>query len=164
MPTIQGKTIVLGDNIHANQIIPVKRCITTNEDELGGYCFENDDLQSELNGKILVAGEHFGIGSVRDHAALALKGAGVKAVIAKSFISAFFRNAVNNGLPVFESEEAVNAIQADAEISIDSKAKKIKDESTGESYPVKELPEFVARIRDAGGIQASFQSLIQKES
>jgi len=164
MRTIQGKTVVLGDDIHANRIIPVKRCTTTDEKELGRYCFENEDPKPSLQGKILVAGDHFGIGSVRDHATLALKGAGVKAIIAKSFASAFFRNAINNGLPVFQSEEAAAVIKTDAEISIDTKARQIKNNTTGADYTFHNVPEFVTRIRDAGGIQASFQSLIQKES
>lgn len=164
MTEIQGKTVVLGDDIHANQIIPVKRCTTTDEAELGNYCFENESSQPELQGKILVAGDHFGTESVRDHAVLALKGAGVKAIIAESFASAFFRNAINSGLPVFQSEAAASAIETGAEISIDTKAKQIKNSTTGKEYTFTDVPEFVARIRDAGGIQASFQSLIQKES
>ncbi len=164
MAVIHGKIVVFGDDVHANQIIPIKNCITNVETELGHHCFENDNKTFDLQGKILIAGAHFGIGGVREHSVLALKGAGVKAVIAKSFFTAFFRNAVNNGLPVFQSKSTVDDIEAEVELSIDPDQQQIENLTTGEKYSYEPVPEFVARIRDAGGIQASFQSLARKES
>ncbi len=103
MEIIRGKVIKVGDNINTDIIIPSKYLVYTEPEILGKHCMEPlipDFYEKAKDGAVLVAGRNFGMGSSREQAAVALKGAGVKAVIAESFARIFFRNAINNGLPV----------------------------------------------------------------
>lgn len=72
---------------------------------------ERDFWKNVSEGDIIVAGENFGCGSSREMAPLALIGCGIKCVIAKSFSRIFYRNAVNNGLMLFESKKLQNKIK-----------------------------------------------------
>jgi 3-isopropylmalate/(R)-2-methylmalate dehydratase small subunit len=82
---------------------------------------------------------------------LALKGAGVTAVVAKSFARIFFRNAINTGLPLFICDD-VDKIKDGAPLEIDRAAGTIYDLSSGESYTTTPLPQFLMEIVDAGGL------------
>jgi 3-isopropylmalate/(R)-2-methylmalate dehydratase small subunit len=99
----------------------------------------------------VVAGRNFGCGSSREHAPLGLKGAGVKAVVARSFARIFFRNAINIGLPLFISPD-VERIRDGDEIEIDADAGVIFNRSRGENYPTTPLPPFLQEIVEAGGL------------
>jgi len=92
----------------------------------------------------------FGCGSSREQAATCLKYAGVQAVIAKSFARIFFRNAVNQGLPVIQSPEAVDKIAEGAEVAVDFQGGQILSEGRTFSFPP--LPELVLGILEAGGL------------
>ena len=70
-------------------------------------------------GDIIVADTNFGCGSSREVAPIAIKGSGTSAVIAKSFARIFYRNALNIGLPIFESAEAVDGIESGDEIEVE---------------------------------------------
>lgn len=159
MNPVQGKTLKLGGAISANRIIRIGYCTHRDPDILGKHCFKGEDFIGELRDSILVGDEKFGSGSVREHPVLALIGAGVRAVVAKSFSTAFYRNAINNGLPVFQSPEAAKNLKSGIKITIDIDADEIRDESAGESYPIAKVPEFIARIRDAGGIKAAYRAM-----
>jgi len=103
LEVIRGKVIKVGDNINTDIIIPSKYLVYTEPEILGKHCMEPlipNFYEKAKEGTILVAVKNFGMGSSREQAAIALKGAGVKAVIAESFARIFFRNAINNGLPV----------------------------------------------------------------
>ena len=97
-------------------------------------------------------GRNFGCGSSREHAPIAILGAGVRAVIADSFPRIFFRNAINVGLPVLESPEAAAALQAGAEIKVDLATGRIVDVATGRTFQAAPLPEICAEITAAGGL------------
>lgn len=99
---IEGPVIKVGDNIDTDVIIPAKYLVYTDPEILGKHAMEPLDpnfYQRAKNGVILVAGRAFGMGSSREQAAIALKAAGVKAILAESFARIFYRNAINNGLP-----------------------------------------------------------------
>jgi 3-isopropylmalate/(R)-2-methylmalate dehydratase small subunit len=102
-------------------------------------------------GDIIVAGENFGCGSSREHAPLALKGAGITAVVAKSFARIFFRNAINIGLPLFICSE-VDGIRDGDSLEIDMAGGVIHNQSRGESYKTTPLPLFLQEIVEAGGL------------
>ena len=104
-----------------------------------------------VKGDYVVAGENFGCGSSREHAPLALKGAGVKAVVARSFARIFFRNSINIGLPLFICSE-VDKIADGAEIEVDMAGGVIFNQSRNESYKTTPLPDFLREIVDAGGL------------
>ena len=87
-----------GDDINTDVITPGRFNLTTDLKELADCCFceTRPDFKPQ-NGDIIIAGSNFGCGSSRESAALAIKAAGIKAVVAKSFARIFYRNAVNNG-------------------------------------------------------------------
>jgi len=99
---IKGTGIKLLDDVNTDLIIAGKYTKTLDMNELAEHVFEDLDssLKLHIKGKVLVAGSNFGCGSSREQAPLALKYAGVTAIVAKSFARIFFRNAINIGLPV----------------------------------------------------------------
>ncbi|MFP3207204.1 MAG: 3-isopropylmalate dehydratase small subunit, partial [Caldivirga sp.] len=100
---VEGRVIKVGDNIDTDVIIPAKYLVYTDPAILGKHAMEPLDpnfYEKAKDGVVLVAGRAFGMGSSREQAAIALKAAGVKAVLAESFARIFYRNAINNGLPV----------------------------------------------------------------
>ncbi len=164
---IQGKAFKVGRDIDTDIIIPAQYLTTFDEKELAKHCMEPLDPEfydKVKDGGIVVAEENFGCGSSREHAPIALKGAGVGAVVAKSFARIFFRNAVNMGLPIFESSEAVDAISAGHDISIDSETGVIEDLTTGESFEVASFPDFLTEIIEAGGLIAYTRERVKSEN
>ena len=152
---LRGKTIKYGDNIDTDVIIPARYLVSTDEKELASHCMEDLDpefQQKKRPGDIIVAGKNFGCGSSREHAPLAIKGAGISVVIAKSFARIFYRNAINVGLPIIESPEAASATQEGEELEIDFDAGTIKNLSTGEEFTFPPLPRVAQEIIAAGGI------------
>ncbi|RMG02832.1 MAG: 3-isopropylmalate dehydratase small subunit, partial [Nitrospirae bacterium] len=103
-------------------------------------------------GDIIVADKNFGCGSSREHAPIAIKAAGVQAVIAKSFARIFYRNAFNIGLPIFESPDASDRIREGDEVEIDADTGEIKNLTRGESYKAKPIPPFMQELISAGGL------------
>ena len=92
-----------------------------------------------------MAGKNFGCGSSREHAPLALKGCGVRCIIAKTFARIFFRNAVNIGLPVLECAEADEIADGD-ELDVDLEKGVIYNLTTNKEYATTPLPEFIMQI------------------
>jgi 3-isopropylmalate/(R)-2-methylmalate dehydratase small subunit len=102
-------------------------------------------------GDFIVAGENFGCGSSREHAPVAIKAAGVSAVIAKSFARIFFRNAINVGLPIMEIKETDKINEGDI-LEVDLEKGQIKDINTDKTYKAQPFPPFMKNIIDKGGL------------
>jgi 3-isopropylmalate dehydratase small subunit len=105
----RGKAWKFGDNVDTDAIIPARYLNTSDPGELAKHVMEDADKEFSAMvkaGDMIVARANFGCGSSREHAPIAIKAAGVQAVIARSFARIFYRNAFNIGLPIFESEEA----------------------------------------------------------
>ncbi|MCC6043137.1 MAG: 3-isopropylmalate dehydratase small subunit [Candidatus Verstraetearchaeota archaeon] len=98
---VEGRVIKLGDKIDTDVIIPAKHLKSTDPQYLAQHVFEpiDPEFYKKAQGAIIVAGKVFGMGSSREQAAIAIKAAGVRAVVAESFARIFYRNAINNGLP-----------------------------------------------------------------
>lgn len=111
-----------------------------------------DFLQKFNKGDIIVAGRNFGCGSSREQAAMCLKYIGVGAVVAKSFARIFYRNAINQGLFVFESTDAVEAINNGDKLLIDIDKEQIKNVTNNKSFSYQSNPEFLKEIINAGGL------------
>ena len=110
------------------------------------------EFPKKLNrGDIIVAGENFGCGSSREHAPIALKAAGVAAVVAPSFARIFYRNAFNMGLPIFELPESLE-IKEGEEISIDLDNGEIKNNTTNKVYKFIPIPPFMQELIASGGL------------
>ena len=103
-------------------------------------------------GDIIVGGENFGCGSSREHAPLAIKGAGISCVVARSFARIFCRNAINIGLPILECAEAVEGAEKGDQLTIDLRAGTVSNARTGKTHQTSPLPEFVMKIVGAGGL------------
>lgn len=153
---IRGKAVVLGDNVDTDVIIPARYLTSTDLKELAQHCMEGLDphfLKRVVPGEtILIAGKNFGCGSSREHAPLAIKGCGILAVIAASFARIFFRNAINIGLPILESEEAARRIRERDIVSIDLSQGEICNDTTGEVFKAQAFPPFLQEIIAAGGL------------
>ena len=111
---MKGRTWKFGNNIDTDLIIPARYLNTSDPEELAKYAMQDADPEwvDKMNkGDFIVAGENFGCGSSREHAPIALKAAGVSAVIAKSFARIFYRNAINIGFPIFELKKAAEKIK-----------------------------------------------------
>ncbi len=152
---IRGRVWKFGDDIDTDAIIPARYLNTSDPRELAMHVMEDADPEfpkKVSQGDIIVAGKNFGCGSSREHAPLAIKGAGVQAVVAGSFARIFYRNAFNIGLPIFESPEAVEKIRQTDEIEIDADTGVIKNLNTGETYQARPIPEFMQELIKAGGL------------
>jgi len=150
---ITGKVHVYGDDINTDVIIPGKYTKTLDIQSLADHVLEDLDPQFKnivQPGDILVAGDNFGCGSSREQAALALKAAGIAAVIAKYFARIFFRNAINVGLPVLEVREF--DIAAGDEIAIDLQSGKVENQTRAKTYTAARMPQVMIDILQEGGL------------
>ena len=144
-----------GRDIDTDVIIPARYLTTSEPSELAKHCLEDLDVEFVNNvksGDIIVAEENFGCGSSREHAPIAIKAAGVDAVIAKSFARIFYRNSINTGLAILECPEAVDAIKNGDVVSVDTETGTITNETTGESFTAQPFPPFIQKIIAHGGL------------
>jgi 3-isopropylmalate/(R)-2-methylmalate dehydratase small subunit len=141
-----------GDNIDTDAIIPGRFLTINNPDELAKHAFEGtrDEFAKKVQeGDVVVGGRNFGCGSSREHAPLALIGAGVKVVVARSFARIFFRNSINVGvLPVVCPD--ADKIAEGAKVSLNIKEGYL--EADGKKYAIEPVPVFMQGIIDAGGL------------
>ncbi len=152
---MKGKAWKFGNNIDTDLIIPARYLNTSDPAELAKYAMMDADPEwvDKMNkGDFIVAGDNFGCGSSREHAPIALKAAGISAVIAKSFARIFYRNAINIGLPILEAPAAAEEIKEGDEVEVDLAAGEIKDLTTGKTYYAQPFPEFMQKIIDQGGL------------
>lgn len=151
---MKGKAIKLGSSISTDLICPGRLFHLRNDlKELSKHIFE--DLDSTLSkrirpGNFIVAGKNFGLGSSREHAALVLKMSGISGVLAQSFARIFFRNAINNGLPVFECD--TTKIKQGDILNLDLEKGTLRNDTRKTNLAIKPLPEVMQDILRAGGL------------
>ncbi|QEZ88971.1 3-isopropylmalate dehydratase small subunit [Aliarcobacter cibarius] len=154
MSKITGKVWNFGANIDTDVIIAARYLNSSDPDHLAKYVMEDadPDFPKKLKkGDIIVAGENFGCGSSREHAPIALKAAGIAAVVAPSFARIFYRNAFNMGLPIFELPESLE-IKEGEEISIDLDNGEITNNTTNKTYKFIAIPPFMQELIASGGL------------
>ena len=154
MKNMTGKVWTFGDNIDTDLIIAARYLNSSEASHLAKYVMEDADpeFSSKVkSGDIIVAGENFGCGSSREHAPIALKAAGVSAIIAPTFARIFYRNAFNMGLPIFELEESSEINEGD-EVSIDMENGTITNNTLNKTYNFKAIPPFMQELLSAGGL------------
>jgi 3-isopropylmalate/(R)-2-methylmalate dehydratase small subunit len=152
---LHGNVHKYGKNVDTDVIIPGKYCNIIDQAELGKHALEGIDPEFTARmkaGDIIVADTNFGCGSSREVAPIAIKGSGASAVIAKSFARIFYRNALNIGLPIFESAEAVDGIEHGDEIELEPATGLIRNITKGTEYRAAEFPPFMRQLIDAGGL------------
>jgi 3-isopropylmalate/(R)-2-methylmalate dehydratase small subunit len=150
-----GKVYKYGDNVDTDVIIPARYLVTSDPAELAKHCMEDIDgdfAAKARPGDIIVAGKNFGCGSSREHAPIAIKGAGVACVIAPTFARIFYRNSFNTGLPILESDEAAEKIEAGDEVEVDFTTGVIRNITKGESYKAEPFPPFIFKLIESGGL------------
>jgi len=162
---LRGFAHVYGKNVDTDVIIPGKYCNIVDQAELGKHALEGIDPEYTTRmkpGDIIVAGTNFGCGSSREVAPIAIKGSGTAAVIAKSFARIFYRNALNIGLPIFESEQAVDGIESGDEIEVDPATGIVRNLTKGTQYQAAEFPPFMRALIDAGGLVPYVEKRLQE--
>jgi 3-isopropylmalate/(R)-2-methylmalate dehydratase small subunit len=160
---IKGRVWKLGDNIDTDLIYPGKYLPIIEAEEMAKHALEGYDAifpQKIKKGDIIVAGSNFGCGSSREQAATSLKYAGISCVIAKSFSRLFFRNAINQGLALVQSETAHNLIKEGDIITINYAKGEICFDFQRLSFPP--LPEFVMGILEDGGLIQHIKKSLRK--
>ena len=154
MTVLRGRVWKFGDNISTDHIIPGRYYhLRSNLPELAKHVMEDADPEFPKKvkpGDFIVAGKNFGMGSSREHAAIVIKLANVSAVIAKSFARIFFRNAINNGLPVIIAD--TDKIDDGDELVVDLEKGVIKNLTKGIEIKIQPLPKVMLDILKAGGI------------
>jgi 3-isopropylmalate/(R)-2-methylmalate dehydratase small subunit len=138
---LKGNAWKYGDDVDTDAIIPARYLNTSDPVELARHCMED-----------IVAGKNFGCGSSREHAPIAIKAAGVSAVIARSFARIFYRNAFNMGLPIFEAPEAVDEIETCDRLVVDMDRGSLRNETKGKEYRFTPIPPFMQELVSAGGL------------
>jgi methanogen homoaconitase small subunit len=144
-----GHAVCLGPDIDTDVIIAGRYLRTKDHSVWVSHVFEDLDpaLAGQLHGAVIVAGKNFGCGSSREQAAIALREAGVSAVIAPSFARIFFRNAINVGLPVIECSISCKESE---NVQFDLAAGWV--ETGGNHYPIRPLTHRMREILTAGGL------------
>ena len=163
---MQGRVWKFGDNIDTDLIIAARYLNTSEPSALAKHVMEDADpefVSKMSKGDIIVAGENFGCGSSREHAPIALKAAGIAAVIAPTFARIFYRNAFNMGLPIFELAESTEINEGDM-VKVDMDKGEIVNITQDKSYKFTPIPEFMQELVDAGGLIEFAKKELEKEA
>ena len=166
---IEGRVFKFREDVNTDEIIPAPYLNTTDPEELAKHCMEGID--KDFAGKvqkrdIIVGGWNFGCGSSREHAPLAIKGAGISCVIAPRFAGIFFRNAINIGLPIIEldvknrkdGQTILKEINEHDELEIDFEKNKTLNLTTDKSYAITPFPSFLQEVIKEGGLMTWLNS------
>ena len=145
------------NNIDTDVIIPGPYLKIMDPNELAKHAMEGLDkefVKKVKQGDFVVSGENFGCGSSREHAPIALKHAGITAVLALSFARIFYRNSVDGAhlLPIEIEKDAYENISDKDQLEIDVSKGEVKNLTKNKTYKMKPFPELIGKIIEAGGI------------
>ncbi|MDD4648954.1 MAG: 3-isopropylmalate dehydratase small subunit [Desulfoplanes sp.] len=150
-----GNVHKVGDHIDTDAIIPARFLVTSDVKELGQVCMEGLEpgwVKRVHPGDIMVAGKNFGCGSSREHAPLAILGAGMPVVVAHSFARIFYRNGFNMGLLLLEIGDQVTGIADGDELDIQVQDGVIKNITRGTEIRFQPIPSFMQKLLQGGGL------------
>jgi 3-isopropylmalate/(R)-2-methylmalate dehydratase small subunit len=150
---LTGRVWKYGDDVNTDVIFPGKYTYSISDrKEMAQHALEDldpDFVKQVRPGDIIVAGKNWGCGSSREQAVICLKEIGIGAIVARSFARIYFRNCINEGLPIVTCD-AVDSVQPGDEITIDFEAGKVT--TPGQDYTFPPLPPSVMEILEAGGL------------
>lgn len=149
------KAWIFGQDISTDLIIPGRYMVETDPEVLADHAMEgaDPDFADEVEqGDIILAGKNFGCGSSREHAPIALKAAGIGGIVAESFARIFYRNAINQGIPVLSCEGIKKEFETGDEIEVDWKGGLITNLTKDKTFETESLPPLLEDIVEAGGI------------
>lgn len=152
---VTGNAHKVGAHIDTDAIIPARFLVTTDSEVLGSNCMEGLEpgwVKRVKKNDIMVAEENFGCGSSREHAPIAILGAGIPVVVAKSFARIFYRNGFNMGLVLLEVGDDIAKLRDGDTLEVDTLAGQIKNLTTGETIVCAKVPPFMQELLDAGGL------------
>lgn len=155
MELIKGRVWKFGDNVNTDVIYPGKYLPLTDPEEMAQHAFENvypNFVKQVKPGDIIVAGRYFGCGSSREQAATCLKYVGIACVIAESFARIYYRNAINQGLPILICPGVPKRVDGGQILQVDLGQGLVKNLSTAETLEAMPLPQFVLEILNSGGL------------
>jgi len=152
---IRGKAHKYGSNVDTDVIIPARYLNTTDPKELAAHAMEDIDpefVKTVQPGDVMLGEDNFGCGSSREHAPIAIKASGIAVVIANNYARIFYRNALNTGLPILESPEAVAGIAKGDTVEVDLETGRITNVTTGKTFQAKPFPPFMKQLIEVGGL------------
>ena len=151
-------------HINTDEIIPARYLNVHEEAELAKYAMEDIDedfVKRVKPGDFVIGGDNFGCGSSREHAIWALRGAGVKVIIAKSYARIFFRNAINNGFLAIEADFC-DIVKNGDEVELDLAAGKFRNLTTGKEAGFVPVSDFARELIEDGGLLPHIQKKAAK--
>src|SRR5687768_3457566 len=158
---IKGKAWVFGDNINTDIIIPFRFKSRTNDPyELAKYAmygYDPDFHKKISKNDIIIAGRNFGGGSSREQAPVALKYAGISAIIAESFARIFNHNAFSIGLPALEIPEIKDRIVQGDPLIINLAEFTVTNTRLGDIFQARSVPDFMRKMLLDGGLIEYFK-------
>jgi len=146
---------VFESDVSTDDIIAGRYLIKHDPKELGAHAMENISPQFSRMvrpGDVIVGGRNFGCGSSREQAPITLKAAGVSAVVAESFARIFYRNSINQGLPVITCSGVRSGFKNMDEVKVDLKGGTVRNVSTGKVFKADPFPDFILEIIKDGGL------------
>jgi 3-isopropylmalate/(R)-2-methylmalate dehydratase small subunit len=160
---LEGTAHTYGRDVDTDVIIPARYLTSSDPQELASHCMEDIDpefVQRVRKGDVIVAGENFGCGSSREHAPIAIRAAGVSAVVAASFARIFYRNAINVGLPIVVCPAAAKDAKMGDRLRIDLGKGTIDNLTRGKQYAAEPFPPFMQELIERGGLMAYVKSKV----
>ncbi|MEA1905141.1 MAG: 3-isopropylmalate dehydratase small subunit [Candidatus Hadarchaeota archaeon] len=146
---------VFGHDVSTDLIIPGRYLMENEPRELAKHAMEGADpkfIEKARKGDVLIAGRNFGCGSSREHAPVALKAAGISAVIAESFARIFYRNSINRGLPALICHGVCRGFKSGDKVKLNLKERTICNLRSKRTFKVEPLPPLFLEIVNAGGL------------
>jgi 3-isopropylmalate/(R)-2-methylmalate dehydratase small subunit len=155
---LKGKAFKFGDNISTDLIVPGRLAgLRSNLPELAKHVLEDADpaFASKVKpGDFVVGGNNFGLGSSREHAPLVIKMAGVSAILAKSVARIFFRNAINQGVPVLicDTDQINGGDILEVDLEVDLEVGTVHNLTSGKTLTFGKIPPVMLSILNEGGL------------
>ena len=165
MNMLSGRAFIFGNDIDTEEIIPTRFLTTDAGEALARHCMQDVDpefVQQLTPGDLIFAGRNFGSGSGREHAAMALKEAGLSCIIAESFGRIFYRNAINIGLPILQCDRAFEAVNQGDELEVELDTGTITNSTQGETYQAESFSPLLSKIIQSGGLMPAIRDGVLK--
>lgn len=165
MANYKGKAWMVGDDIDTDVIIAARYLNDASDENMKAHCLEAaiPEFHKKIaKGDILVAGKNFGCGSSREHAPISIKVAGISCVVAHSFARIFYRNAINIGLPIVTSPDAVKEVTEGDELELDVEKGVLKNITKGKEYKAETFPPFIQEIINSGNLLNYVQKKVKE--
>ena len=160
---MKNKIYKFDHNVDTDAIMPARFLNNNNPTEYKMFCFADLSptfAQQVCAGDVIVAGRHFGCGSSRESAPMALKALGIKCVLAESYSRIFLRNSINIGLPAIQIEsELYNRIKNHSEIKYDDQFTRFEIHVDDDVVEIAvQFSSFIREIINNGGLIEAYNN------